>query len=58
MCIRDRSNAQPKDLAKAFWERYEILSEHNVPLIWQLDGRPMSGDITATAAKAAVEKWE
>ena len=57
-CGLAQSNADPKDLAKAFWERYEILSEHKVQLIWQLDGRPMSGDIAATTAKAAVKLWE
>ena len=57
-CGLAQSNARPDDLAKAFWERYEILSIHNVQLIWQLDGRPMSGDIAATTAKAAVKLWE
>ncbi len=56
-CGLTQSNANPKDLANAFWERYEILSEHKVQLIWQLDGRPMSGDIAATTAKAAVKLW-
>ncbi len=57
-CGLTQSNANPHDLARAFWERYEILSEHKVQLIWQLDGRPMSGDIAATTAKAAVKLWE
>ena len=57
-CGLSQSNTSPEALAKAFWERYEILKEHNVQLIWQLDGRPMSGDIAPTAAKAAVKLWE
>ena len=57
-CGLAQSNAQTEDLAKAFWERYEILAEHKVQLIWQLDGRPMSGDIAATTAKAAIKLWE
>ena len=57
-CGLAQSNAKPEELAKAFWERYEILSAHNVQLIWQLDGKPMSGDIAATTAKAAVKLWE
>jgi len=57
-CGLTQSNAKPEDLAKAFWERYKILAEQKVPLIWQLDGRPMSGDIAATTAKAAVKLWE
>ena len=57
-CGLAQSNGNPEDLARAFWERYEILAEHKVQLIWQLDGRPMSGDIASTTAKAAVKLWE
>ncbi len=57
-CGLSQSNTSPEALANAFWERYEILREHEVQLIWQLDGRPMSGDIAPTAAKAAVKLWE
>ena len=57
-CGLAQSNANPDQLAKAFWERYEILKEHKVQLIWQLDGRPMSGDISSTTAKAAVKLWD
>ena len=56
-CGLAQSNANPDQLAKAFWERYEILKEHKVQLIWQLDGRPMSGDISSSTAKAAVKLW-
>ena len=49
---------EPKDLLKALWERYEILNELNVPLIWQLDGRPMSGDLGPTAGRDAVKLYE
>ena len=57
-CGLSQSNTSPQALANAFWERYEILKDHNVQLIWQLDGRPMSGDISPTTAKAAVKLWE
>ena len=57
-CGLAQSQGKPEDLARAFWERYEILADHEVQLIWQLDGRPMSGDIAATTAKAAVKLWE
>ena len=57
-CGLAQSHGKPEDLARAFWERYEILADHKVQLIWQLDGRPMSGDIAATTAKAAVKLWE
>ena len=57
-CGLAQSNASIQDLVKTFWERYEILSTHKVQLIWQLDGRPMSGDIAPTTSKAAIKLWE
>lgn len=57
-CGLTQSHAKPEDLAKAFWERYEILADHKVQLIWQLDGRPMSGDMASSTAKAAVKLWQ
>jgi len=49
---------QPKDLLKALWERYEILYELNIPLIWQLDGRPMSGDLSPTTSRDTIKLFE
>ena len=49
---------EPADLLKALWERYEILTALNVPLIWQLDGRPMSGDLSPKTGKDAVKLFE
>ena len=49
---------EPKDLLKALWERYEILSELNIPLIWQLDGRPMSGDLAPSTGRDTVKLYE
>ena len=48
----------PEDLLKALWERYDILAELNIPLIWQLDGRPMSGDLAPTTSRDAVNLFE
>jgi Fe-S-cluster-containing hydrogenase component 2 len=53
-----KKSRQPEDLLKALWERYEILDELNIPLIWQLDGRPMSGDLAPTTSRAAVKLFE
>ncbi len=57
-CGLSQSNAETSDLIRTFWERYSILKEHGAQLIWQLDGRPMSGDLAASATKAAVKLWE
>ncbi len=45
-------------LAKELWIRHSFLRQHNQKPIWQLDGRPMSGDIGAGVAKAAVALWQ
>ena len=52
------SSKNPEDLLKAFWERFEILSGLHVPLIWQIDGRPMSGDLAPTTGKDTVKLFE
>ena len=49
---------EPEDLLKAFWERYEILNELKIPLIWQLDGRPMSGDLAPATSRDTVNLFE
>ncbi len=53
-----QSQKDPKDLLQAIWERYEILNTLNIPLIWQLDGRPMSGDIAPATSKETVKLFE
>jgi len=45
---------EPEDLLKALWERYEILKKLDIPLIWQLDGRPMSGDLAPSTTRDTV----
>lgn len=37
------------------WSLYELISPLPCPLIWQTDGRPMSGDLGSGATKAAVK---
>ena len=57
-CGLNQSKKEPKDLSQALWDRYTILVKHNLPLIWQLDGRPMSGDLAPTTGKDTVKLWE
>lgn len=40
------------------WTLYEIISPLKSSLIWQTDGRPMSGDIGAGATRAAIKLGE
>ena len=49
---------EPSDFLQALWERYRILCELNIPLIWQLDGRPMSGDLAPSTGRDVVKLFE
>ncbi|KEF42302.1 MAG: Fe-S cluster containing protein [Cyanobium sp. CACIAM 14] len=43
-----------EDLAIELWQRFRVLREAGFRPLWQLDGRPMSGDVGAGTAHAAV----
>jgi len=53
-----KKSQEPEDLLKALWERYEILKKLDIPLIWQLDGRPMSGDLAPATSRDAIKLFE
>ncbi len=42
------------ELSQELWSRYKCLRRYNQKPIWQLDGRPMSGDLGIGTAKAAI----
>ena len=44
-------------LADLLWRRYSRLRQAGYRPLWQLDGRPMSGDVGAGTARAAVQLW-
>jgi Fe-S-cluster-containing hydrogenase component 2 len=44
----------PADLAAELWLRFALLRARGFRPLWQLDGRPMSGDVGAGTAHAAV----
>ena len=46
--------ATPGQLAAELWQRFALLQAAGFRPIWQLDGRPMSGDVGAGTARAAV----
>jgi Fe-S-cluster-containing hydrogenase component 2 len=45
---------RPDVLARELWQRHELLLQAGLAPLWQLDGRPMSGDVGAGTARAAV----
>ncbi len=48
------SPATHEALARELWQRHELLLQAGLVPLWQLDGRPMSGDVGAGTARAAV----
>ena len=47
-----------RELAAELWQRFQLLREAGQRPLWQLDGRPMSGDVGAGTARAAVKLLE
>jgi Fe-S-cluster-containing hydrogenase component 2 len=48
------SGADPQRLADELWNRFAQLRAAGLMPLWQLDGRPMSGDVGAGTARSAV----
>ncbi len=44
----------PHQLAAELWQRHQALRHQGFRPLWQLDGRPMSGDVGGGTARAAV----
>ena len=47
-----------QELAGELWQRYALVRAAGYRPLWQLDGRPMSGDVGAGTARAAVKLLE
>jgi hypothetical protein len=47
-----------RELATELWQRFALLRSAKQRPLWQLDGRPMSGDVGAGTARAAVSLLE
>ncbi len=45
-------------LAKELWQRHKCLRHYRQKPIWQLDGRPMSGDLGKGSTKSAISLWK
>jgi ferredoxin len=53
-----RESATPEELAAELWQRHALVRQAGFRPLWQLDGRPMRGDVGAGAAHAAVRLWQ
>ena len=56
-CGLEGHGITPEKLAQELWNRHSCLRHHGQKPLWQLDGRPMSGDIGQGTAKVAVALW-
>ena len=57
-CGLQGHNINENDLAKELWQRHECLCRYNQKPLWQLDGRPMSGDLGKGTGKFAISLWK
>jgi Fe-S-cluster-containing hydrogenase component 2 len=48
----------PRELAGELWQRFALVRQCGLKPLWQLDGRPMSGDVGAGTARSAVKLLE
>ena len=58
---RGAANRDPltaRELASELWQRHALVRAAGYRPLWQLDGRPMSGDVGAGTARAAVKLLE
>ena len=51
-------NINAEALAKELWQRHKCLRKYQQRPLWQLDGRPMSGDLGKSSGKFAISLWE
>lgn len=47
-----------RELASELWQRFALVRQAELQPLWQLDGRPMSGDVGAGTARSAVKLLE
>ena len=56
-CGLEAHGMAAEQLATTFWHRHSRLRCRGFSPLWQLDGRPMSGDVGAGTARSAVQLW-
>lgn len=47
-----------RQLARELWQRHALVRAAGLRPLWQLDGRPMRGDVGSGTAHAAVRLWQ
>jgi len=57
-CGLEGHGLNPEDLIRELWGRHQVLRRLALKPLWQLDGRPMSGDVGQGTARAALRLWQ
>ena len=57
-CGLEGHTINPQELAHELWQRHSCIRRYDQRPIWQLDGRPMSGDLGKVTAKSAIYLWQ
>ena len=57
-CGLEGNEITAQGLAQELWLRHACLQRYGQKPLWQLDGRPMSGDLGKSTAKIAINLWE
>lgn len=56
--VQLRHPVSARELARELWRRHGLVRAAGLRPLWQLDGRPMRGDVGAGTAHAAVRLWQ
>ncbi len=57
-CGAEAHGIKTEALSQLLWERHNSLKQNKLKPIWQLDGRPMSGDLGPGTGRIAISLWE
>ena len=57
-CGLEGHGLNSEDLIRELWGRHQVLRRLALKPLWQLDGRPMSGDVGLGTARAALRLWQ
>ena len=57
-CGLEGHGLNPDDLIRELWGRHQVVRRLGFRPLWQLDGRPMSGDVGVGTARSALRLWQ
>ncbi|WP_414153448.1 LdpA C-terminal domain-containing domain [Prochlorococcus sp. MIT 1300] len=57
-CGLEGHNLTVNSLARELWQRHSSITRFGLNPLWQLDGRPMSGDLGKGTSRVSIALWE